>query len=118
MRCAVAPGADNRSATRHGQNRRRVPWGWKRRSDLVAGRRNNGREKVPDTFSLSNRHRTGNLQESRRGITMPNPPKYVLQGSFDVPPEKWVAAKEEIRRVLVAKARQRAMIPYSELLGW
>ena len=43
-------------------------------------------------------------------------PKYVLQGSFDVPVEKWAAAKEEIRTVLAAKARARAMIPYSELV--
>src|SRR4051812_3123114 len=48
---------------------------------------------------------------------MPSPPKYVLQGSFDVPPEKWAAAKDEIRRVLVEKAKQRSMIPYSELVG-
>ena len=43
-------------------------------------------------------------------------PKYVLQGSFDVPVEKWAAAKEEIRTVLAAKARAHAMIPYSELV--
>lgn len=48
---------------------------------------------------------------------MPSPPKYVLQGSFDVPPETWQNAKEEIRRILIEKARQRAMIPYSELVG-
>jgi hypothetical protein len=48
---------------------------------------------------------------------MPSPPKYVLQGSFDVPPAEWAAVKEEIRRVLVEKARLRAMIPYSELVG-
>jgi hypothetical protein len=48
---------------------------------------------------------------------MPNPPKYVLQGSFDVPPEKWEAAKREISAILIEKAKQRAMIPYSELVG-
>jgi hypothetical protein len=48
---------------------------------------------------------------------MSSPPKYVLQGSFDVPPENWAAAKEEIRRVLIEKAKNRAMIPYSELVG-
>ncbi len=26
---------------------------------------------------------------------MPSPPKYVLQGHFDVPPEKWDAANGE-----------------------
>jgi len=46
---------------------------------------------------------------------MPSPPKYVLQGSFDVVPEVWNSAKEEIRAILIEKARQRAMIPYSEL---
>lgn len=48
---------------------------------------------------------------------MPNPPKYVLQGSFDVAPDKWEAAKAEIRGVLIEKAKQRAMVPYSELVG-
>ena len=48
---------------------------------------------------------------------MPSPPKYVLQGSFDVPIETWAAAKEEIRVVLIETARKRAMIPYSELVG-
>jgi hypothetical protein len=48
---------------------------------------------------------------------MTSPPKYVLQGSFDVAAEKWAAAKDEIRSVLVQKAKQRAMIPYSELVG-
>src|SRR6266705_2849202 len=48
---------------------------------------------------------------------MPSPPKYVLQGSFDVPAEKWAAAKAEICHVLIEKAKQRAMIPYSELVG-
>src|SRR6266511_4745557 len=48
---------------------------------------------------------------------MSSPPKYVLQGSFDVPSEQWAAAKEEIRRVLIEKARNRAMIPYTELVG-
>jgi hypothetical protein len=48
---------------------------------------------------------------------MPTLPKYVLQGSFDVAPERWEAAKEEVRSILVEKARQRAMIPYSELVG-
>ncbi len=48
---------------------------------------------------------------------MTNPPKYVLQGSFDVAPELWAAAKDEIRHVLIQKAKQRAMIPYSELVG-
>ncbi len=48
---------------------------------------------------------------------MPSPPKYVLQGSFNVPPDEWAAAKEEIRRVLIEKASKRAMIPYSELVG-
>jgi hypothetical protein len=48
---------------------------------------------------------------------MPSPPKYVLQGSFDVPPEDWAAAKEEIRLVLVEKAKSRTMIPYSDLVG-
>lgn len=48
---------------------------------------------------------------------MPSPPKYVLEGFFDVNPEKWEAAKEEIHHILVEKAKQRAMIPYSELVG-
>ncbi len=48
---------------------------------------------------------------------MPSLPKYVLQGSFDVPPEKWAVAKEEIGEILIEKAKQRAMIPYSELVG-
>lgn len=48
---------------------------------------------------------------------MPGPPKYVLNGSFDIPVDKWNAAKEEIRRVLVERAKARAMIPYSELVG-
>jgi hypothetical protein len=48
---------------------------------------------------------------------MQNPPKYVLQGSFDVPPEKWASAKSEIRSVLIDTAEKRSMIPYSELVG-
>lgn len=48
---------------------------------------------------------------------MPNPPKYVLQGSFDVPLETWEAAKREIRDILIDKAKQRAMVTYSELVG-
>jgi len=48
---------------------------------------------------------------------MPNPPKYVLQGSFDVPPDKWSAAKEEARQVLVDRARHRSIITYTELVG-
>jgi hypothetical protein len=56
------------------------------------------------------------LDEPEEELTMPSPPKYVLQGSFDVPPDKWAAAKAEIRRVLVDIARKRAMIPYSELV--
>lgn len=48
---------------------------------------------------------------------MASPPKYVLQGSFNVAPETWENAKDEIRHVLIEKARQRAMIPYSELVG-
>lgn len=47
---------------------------------------------------------------------MPSQPKYVLQGSFDVPPARWEAAKEEIRAILIEKAKQRAMIPYSDLV--
>src|SRR5688572_22885765 len=49
--------------------------------------------------------------------TLPSPPKYVLQGSFDVPPATWERAKEEIRAILIEKAKQRAMIPYSELVA-
>lgn len=48
---------------------------------------------------------------------MSSPPNYVLQGSFDVEPETWQAAKDEIRRVLVQRAKLRAMIPYSELVA-
>ena len=48
---------------------------------------------------------------------MQSPPKYVLQGSFDVAPETWATAMDEIRRILVQKAQQRAMIPYSDLVG-
>lgn len=48
---------------------------------------------------------------------MTSPPKYVLQGSFDVPADKWAAAKAEVRSVLIQKAKQRAMIPYSELVA-
>src|SRR4051794_33275145 len=48
---------------------------------------------------------------------MATAPEHVAQGSFDVPPETWRAAKEEIRTILIAKARSRAMIPYSELVG-
>lgn len=48
---------------------------------------------------------------------MPGPPKYVLNGSFDIPVDKWNDAKDEIRRVLVGRAKARAMIPYSELVG-
>lgn len=48
---------------------------------------------------------------------MSSPPKYVLQGSFDVPADKWAAAKAEVRAVLIQKAKHRAMIPYSELVG-
>jgi hypothetical protein len=48
---------------------------------------------------------------------MPSPPNYVLQGSFDVPPENWESAKEEIRAILIQKAKQRAMITYSELVA-
>lgn len=48
---------------------------------------------------------------------MAAPPKYVLHGSFNVPADKWAAAKAEIRRILIEKARARGMIPYSELVG-
>ncbi|CAA9430871.1 MAG: hypothetical protein AVDCRST_MAG64-3468 [uncultured Phycisphaerae bacterium] len=48
---------------------------------------------------------------------MPSPPKYGSQGSFDVVHETWERAKEEIRQTLIEKARQRGMIPYSELVG-
>lgn len=48
---------------------------------------------------------------------MSTPPSYVLQGSFDVPADKWAAAKAEVRAVLIQKAKQRAMIPYSELVN-
>jgi hypothetical protein len=43
--------------------------------------------------------------------------KYVQNGSFDFPPEQWAAAKSEIRAVLVVKAMERAMIPYSDLVA-
>ena len=36
---------------------------------------------------------------------MQNPPKYVLQGSFDVPPEKWAAAKSGFDRCLLIQPR-------------
>jgi hypothetical protein len=48
---------------------------------------------------------------------MASTPKYVLQGSFDIAPDVWERAKDEIRTILVEKAKQRAMIPYSELVG-
>lgn len=48
---------------------------------------------------------------------MASPPKYVLQGSFDVPPATWAAAKDEIKNILIEKAKERAMIPYSELVA-
>src|SRR5204863_2982294 len=32
-------------------------------------------------------------------------------------PEKWEAAKRKICDILIEKAKQRAMIPYSELVG-
>jgi hypothetical protein len=44
-------------------------------------------------------------------------PKYVLQGSFDVPPAEWAKAKAEIRDILIATARKRAMITYSDLVA-
>jgi hypothetical protein len=48
---------------------------------------------------------------------MPDPPKYVLQGSFDIDPAKWEAAKDEIRAILIEKAKQRAIgITYSDLV--
>jgi hypothetical protein len=36
-------------------------------------------------------------------------------GSFDVPSAKWADAKTEIRTILIRKAKERAMIPYSDL---
>lgn len=48
---------------------------------------------------------------------MPSPPKYVLQGSFDIPTGTWEKAKDEIRAILIEKAKQRAMVPYSDLVG-
>ena len=48
---------------------------------------------------------------------MSSPPKYVLQGSFDVPADKWAEAKTEVRTELIKRAKQRAMIPYSELVA-
>lgn len=48
---------------------------------------------------------------------MPGPPQYVFQGTFGIPEDHWDAAKAEIRAVLVEKAKGRAMIPYSELVG-
>lgn len=48
---------------------------------------------------------------------MASAPRYVLNGSFDVPPAKWAAAKTEIRTILVKKAKERAMIPYSDLVA-
>ncbi|MGE3109696.1 MAG: hypothetical protein AB7O77_15265 [Phycisphaerales bacterium] len=48
---------------------------------------------------------------------MASAPKYVQNGSFDVPPEKWAAAKAEIRAILINKAKERAMIPYSDLVA-
>lgn len=48
---------------------------------------------------------------------MSSPPRYVLQGSFDVPADRWAAATAEVRAVLIQKAKQRAMVPYSELVG-
>lgn len=48
---------------------------------------------------------------------MPSPPKYVIQGSFDIDADTWSAAKDEIRRVLIQNAKQRSMIPYSELVA-
>jgi len=44
-------------------------------------------------------------------------PKYVLQRSFDIDPSVWAAAKNEIRTILIDAARERTMIPYSELVG-
>jgi hypothetical protein len=43
--------------------------------------------------------------------------KYVQNGSFDVPSEQWAAAKAEIHATLVKKAKERAMIPYSDLVA-
>lgn len=48
---------------------------------------------------------------------MASAPKYVQNGSFDVPPEKWSAAMTEIRAILIKKAKERAMIPYSDLVA-
>jgi hypothetical protein len=48
---------------------------------------------------------------------MQGPPKYVLQRSFDVAPERWEKAKAEIRVILIEKAKKRANIPYSDLVG-
>lgn len=48
---------------------------------------------------------------------MASAPKYVQNGSFDVPSAKWAAAKAEIRAILVRKAKERAMIPYSDLVA-
>ena len=49
---------------------------------------------------------------------MPNPPSYVLHGSFDVPPAVWEKAKQEIRTVLIDRAKQRSMITYSDLVAF
>jgi hypothetical protein len=43
--------------------------------------------------------------------------KYVQNGTFDVPPEQWAAAKAEIHAILVKKAKERAMIAYSDLVA-
>jgi hypothetical protein len=44
-------------------------------------------------------------------------PSYVSQGSFDVDPQVWAKAKDEVRLILVERAKRRQMIPYSELVG-
>lgn len=36
--------------------------------------------------------------------------------TYGRPPEQWAKAKQEIRDILITKARERAMIPYSELV--
>ena len=41
----------------------------------------------------------------------------MLQGSFDIDPEQWAEAKEEIRSILIEAARLRRMITYSDLVG-
>jgi hypothetical protein len=44
-------------------------------------------------------------------------PHYVLQGSFDVPPDQWAEAMSEIRDILIETAQKRPMITYSDLVS-